>query len=124
MIIYKTRVFDRWVKEQNLSSQALCKAVEEMQRGLYDADLGGGLFKKRIARQGRGKSGGYRTLIATNKGNRWFFVFGFAKNERDNIDRTDEQALKEYAKVLLAAPLSDIEKLKKDNKIIEVVCNA
>lgn len=124
MTIYKTRVFDRWAKEQKLSSQALCKAVEEMQRGLYEADLGGGLFKKRIARQGQGKSGGYRTLIATNKGNRWFFVFGFSKNERDNISRTDERALKMMANDLLNCSTDELEIFKRNNKIIEVTCDA
>ena len=58
-----------------------------MMVGLYDADVGGGLVKKRIARPGQGKRGGFRTLVATNKGNRWVFVFGFPKNERSNIDK-------------------------------------
>ncbi len=85
--IYKTHWFDNWAKKQNLSSQALCQAVQEMKNGLYDADLGGGLFKKRIAKPEHGKSGGFRTLIATNKGSRWFFVFGFEKNARNNINQ-------------------------------------
>ena len=72
MAIYKTRWFDRWARKQGLSTQSLCAAVREMRSGLYDADLGGGLLKKRIARSGQGKSGGFRTLVATNKGNLWF----------------------------------------------------
>ena len=56
-----------------------------MDRGLIDADLGGGIVKKRVGLAGRGKRSGARTLIATNKGDRWFFVFGFEKNERANI---------------------------------------
>ena len=80
MAIYKTRWFDRWARKQTLNSGALCEAVREMEAGLYEADLGGGLLKKRIARPGHGKSGGFRTLVATNKGNKWFFVFGFPKN--------------------------------------------
>lgn len=59
----------------------------EMTNWLFDADLGGGLFKKRIARPGQGKSGGYRTLGATNKGDRWVFVYGLQKNEGSNIDK-------------------------------------
>jgi hypothetical protein len=92
MAIYKTRWFDRWARKQNLSTHSLCEAVREMAAGLYEADLGGGLFKKRIARQGHGKRGGFRTLVATNKANRWFFVFGFPKNERSNIDKDEEDA--------------------------------
>jgi hypothetical protein len=64
-----------------------------MSGGLYDAELGGGLFKKRIARPGQGKRGGYRTLIASNKGDKWFFVFGFPKNERSNIDNSAYRSL-------------------------------
>jgi len=123
MKIYKTCVFDRWAKEQGLSAQALCKAVGEMQEGLYEADLGGGLFKKRIARQGQGKRSGFRTLIATNKGSRWFFVFGFAKNARDNIDRDEELALKSLANELLTLSPDELEKLKSANRIIEVICD-
>ena len=87
MAIYKTRWFDRWARKQGLDAAVLKQAVQEMTVGLYEADLGGGLLKKRIARSGQGKSGGFRTLVATNKGNRWVFVFGFPKNERSNIDR-------------------------------------
>lgn len=75
MAIYQTLWFQRWARKQDLGEHTLCAAVREMQAGLYDADLGGGLVKKRIARPGQGKSGGYRTLVATNKGNRWYFVF-------------------------------------------------
>lgn len=75
------------MRKTELSDEALCKAVSEMEQGLIDADLGGHVVKKRVAVPGRGKSGGARTLVGTNFGNRWFFLFGFEKNERDNIDR-------------------------------------
>lgn len=64
MIIYKTRWFDRWARKEGLNDLNLCAAVNEMAVGLYEADLGGGLFKKRIARPGKGKRGGFRTLVA------------------------------------------------------------
>lgn len=102
MVIYKTRWFDRWAHKQGLTTPALCDAIREMVNGLFDADLGGGLFKKRIARSGQGKSGGYRTLVATNKGNRWVFVYGFPKNERSNIDKDETEALKKLAAHLLS----------------------
>jgi hypothetical protein len=97
MAIYTTRWFDRWARKQGLATSSLCAAVREMANGLFDADLGGRLFKKRIARPGQGKSGGYRTLVATNMGNRWVFVYGFPKNERGNIDRDEQEALKKVA---------------------------
>ena len=80
----------------------LCEAVREMEPGLYEANLGGGLLKKRIALPGQGKSGGFRTLVATNKGNKWFFVFGFSKNVRSNIDKDEEESLKKLASHLLS----------------------
>lgn len=79
MAIYKTRWFDRWARKQNLSTRTLCEAVREMRAGLYEADLGGGLLKKRIGRPGQGKSGGFRTLVATNKGSKWFLSSDFRR---------------------------------------------
>jgi hypothetical protein len=124
VIIYKTRWFDRWARKQDLDDISLCRAVDEMLAGLYDADLGGGLFKKRISRPGQGKRSGFRTLIATNKGDRWFFVFGFPKNERSNIDKDEEEALKKLASELLSLTPEDLEKETLKNKLIEVNCNA
>ena len=72
MKIYKTRVFHRWADDEGLTDTSICAAVKEMKDGLFDADLGGGLFKKRIAKQGKGKSGGFRTLLATNRGDSGF----------------------------------------------------
>ena len=83
--VFKTRSFDRWMRKTALTDEALCAAVREMIQGLIDGDLGGGVVKKRVGLAGRGKRGGARTLVATNRGNRWFFVFGFEKNERANI---------------------------------------
>jgi hypothetical protein len=82
---FKNRHFARWMRKIGLSDSALCEAVAEMAQGLIDADLGGGLVKKRVPLPGRGKRGSTRTLVATNKGSRWFFIFGFEKNERENI---------------------------------------
>jgi hypothetical protein len=124
VIIYKTRWFDRWARKQDLDDLSLCRAVDEMLAGLYDADLGGGLFKKRIARSGQGKRSGFRTLIATNKGDSWFFVFGFPKNERSNIDKDEEEALKKLASELLSLNPEDLKKETLENKLIEVNCNA
>ena len=78
-----------------------CGAIQEMVDGSIDANLGGGVLKKRIALPGMGKSGGTRTLVATNKGSRWYFVFGFEKNERDNIEPDELAALKRLAADLL-----------------------
>ena len=94
-----------------------------MKKGLYDADLGGGLFKKRVARTGKGKRGGFRTLVATNKGDKWFFVFGFAKNERDNINKKEKEALKKLADQLLTLSPQALLEAQRNSELIEVNCN-
>ncbi len=80
-----------------------------MVRGLIDADLGGGVVKKRVPLPGRGKSGSTRTLVATNKGNRWFFLFGFEKNERGNVSEKELEALQAIADDLLKLPSRDLD---------------
>lgn len=124
MAIYKTRWFDRWARKQGLATSSLCTAVREMEAGLIDADLGGGLVKKRIGRVRQGKSGGFRTLVATNKGNRWVFVFGFPKNERSNIDKDEAEALKRLAAHLLSLTPQAIGKAERAGELIEVDCDA
>lgn len=121
MVIYKTRWFARWARKEGLSDKALCQAVGEMSEGLFEANLGGSLFKKRIARSGRGKRGGFRTIVATNLKSRWFFVYGFAKNERDNIEEDEAAALKKLAAtMLMMAPQAMARALEAD-EVIEVI---
>lgn len=74
--VFKTRHFSRWMRKTELTDQTLCAAVMEMEGGLVDADLGGGVVKKRVALPGRGKRGSTRTLLATNLRDRWFFCSG------------------------------------------------
>ncbi len=123
MAIYMSRWFNRWARKQGLTTPSLCTAVREMAAGLFDADLGGGLLKKRIGRPGQGKSGGFRTLVATNKGNRWIFVFGFPKNERGNIDKDEEEVLKKLATHLLSLTAQAIGKAQLAGELIEVDCD-
>lgn len=124
MAVYKTCWFDRWARKQELTTPILCAAVREMTAGLYDADLGGGLLKKRIARTGQGKSGGFRTLVATNKGNRWVFMYGFPKNERSNIDKDEEEALKKLAAHLLSLTAQAFDNAQRAGELMEMDCDA
>ena len=111
MRIFKTKTFARWMRKEGLKDAGLVIAVGEMENGNIDADLGGKVFKKRIAFPGRGKRGSARTLIAYKNGERAFFMFGFSKNERANIDANELRALKLMAKTLLEKSNA---KLKKD----------
>ncbi|MCE2659332.1 MAG: type II toxin-antitoxin system RelE/ParE family toxin [Rubrivivax sp.] len=118
--IFKTRHFQRWMRKTELSDAALCKAVQEMAAGLVDADLGGGVVKKRVGVAGRGKSGGVRTLVATNKGSRWFFVFGFEKNERANISDEELEGLRTVAADLLNRTGKQLDEAIADGALQEI----
>ncbi len=118
--VFKTRHFARWMRKTELTDRALCLAVAEMVRGLIDADLGAGVVKKRIGLAGRGKSGGARTLLATNKASRWFFIFGFEKNARANVADDELEALQTLASQLLARSSSDLDIAVQDGALLEI----
>lgn len=120
--IFKTRHFSRWMRKTDLTDRALCVAVSEMQAGLIDADLGGGVVKKRVALPGRGKRGGARTLVATNNGNRWFFVFGFEKNERANINKKELEALQNIAADLLRLNVNQLD-AHAETEALQEICH-
>jgi hypothetical protein len=65
MRVFKTLWFRRFARKEKVADSALCDAVARAERGLIDADLGGGLIKQRVWRPGSGRSGGYRQLRAT-----------------------------------------------------------
>ena len=107
--IFITRHFSRWLRKSELTVVVLCAAVNEMAAGLVDADLGGGVVKKRIAVPGRGKRGGTRTLLATNRQDRWFFLYGFAKNDRANVSPSELEALQSLANDLLTLNANQLD---------------
>jgi hypothetical protein len=119
--ILKTRFFHRWALRVGLSDTALRTAVQEIEQGLIDGDLGGGVLKKRVGVSGRGKSGGARVVLATNRGDRWFFMFGFLKNQRANISPRELDALRELAHDLLALNERQIDAQAKSGAFEEII---
>ena len=119
--ILKTKHFARWMKKTELTDEALCLAVDEMEQDLIDADLGGNLYKKRVGLANRGKRGGARTLLATNLGNRWFFMFGFEKNDKANITNEEKEVALGLAKELLQMPEAIIN-ARIELKKLEEIC--
>ena len=106
MRVFTNTWFGRFAKKEKLSVAALLEAARRAESGQIDADLGGGVIKQRIARPGEGKSKGYRSIVLFRKGQRCFFVFGFAKSEIDNIRGDEEEQFKKMAKWVLA--LTDV----------------
>jgi hypothetical protein len=120
MSVYKTKEFSRFARKADLKSADLLDAAKAVASGQWDANLGGGVFKQRIARDGGGKSGGFRTIILFKVGGHSFFVHGFAKNEKANISPKELKALKALAATFLALDLSAIETAKSAGEIAEV----
>lgn len=120
VLILKSKGFDRFASKQRIQDETLRNAIQETEQGLYEADLGGGLIKKRIARQGEGKSGGYRTIILYRRGCLAVYLHGFAKSEQGNLSTRDLQILKKAASVLKALSAEEMAKYVEDGILMEV----
>ena len=124
MRVFKGKRFDRWASTEGIVDADLCRAASEAFKGHVEADLGGYLFKKRIARSGGGKSGGYRTILGFRKSNaaRIFFLHGFPKNARANISIKEREALSIVAGGLVDASEAQIAALKTMGSVLELEC--
>lgn len=89
--------------------------------GKFEAKLGGNIYKKRVALQGRGKRGGARTIVAFKLGDKAFFVYGYAKNVRENINAQETRALKYLAKVYFNYSDKEIALAIKAGELMEVI---
>ena len=121
MQVYVTKTFRRFQRKERIGDQALRQAVERAEAGLIDADLGQGLIKQRVARPGKGRSGGYRTIIAYRSGQRAVFLFGFAKSALSNIDDATLARWQAVGSDLLTASDKAIEAAIADNELKEVL---
>jgi hypothetical protein len=120
MRAFKLKGFARFCRDESISDSALAKAVARAEAGLIDADLGGGVIKQRVARRGQGKSGGFRTIILFRQAERAIFAYGFAKKDRDNIDRVDLVRFRELAKDFLAFGDAEVRAMIEAGNWIEV----
>ena len=121
MRIFRNNPFTRFAKKAALDDAALSRAVDDAERGLIDARLGGGVIKQRVARRGEGKSGGFRTIILYKVHALAFFVHGFAKKDQDNIERRELTAFKLLASQMLAYDDDQIARAVASGTLIEVV---
>ena len=121
MRTFKYRNFNDWAEYERISDQTLLKAVKELNAGLFDANLGGGLYKKRVPRKGQGKRGGYRVLLAFKQDKHTFFLHGFAKNQQENISDDEKGIYLKLADRLLTMNERELKEWLVKNKLIEVV---
>ena len=110
MKVFKTKWFSRFARGEGIADASLGEAIQRAEHGSIDADLGGGLIKQRVARKGQGRSGGYRVIVAYRAKGRAVFLYGFAKNERENISPDELAVLRELAKNWLAADAARMQK--------------
>ena len=120
MRIFKNKAFHRWAKEVGVSNKNLKEAINEISNGLYEANLGGNIFKKRIAMDGRGKSAGARTIVAFRTDKHVFFVYGYAKNVRSTISEQEENALKKLAKLYFSFSDEQVAQAMRIGELVEV----
>jgi len=122
MRIFINRQFRKFAAQNGIADSALCRAIREISTGLAHANLGGGVYKQRIARKRQGKSGGFRTIIFFRAHKTAFFILGFAKNEQDNLERNEIAGLKDLAGRMLNYDEQTIALALKNGALEEVVC--
>lgn len=120
MRIFQTRWFAKFARKEKIELVRLQEAIGRVEQGMIDADLGGNLVKQRVARQGEGRSGGYRTLIAFRTPSRSIFLYGFAKNEKENINEEELYDLKKLASRLLSYDDHELATALTAKELIEV----
>lgn len=120
MTIYVTKEFTRFARKAGLLDAKLLQAAGNVAKGQYDADLGGGVFKQRVAREGGGKSGGFRTIILFMVGGHSFFAHRFAKNNKANVSAKELKALKHLANILIGFSDEQLQAAKAAGELSEV----
>lgn len=120
MRVFKTKEFSRFARQERINDKQLCEAVSRAERGLIDADLGNGLIKQRVARVGQGKRSGFRILMAFHTKRRTVFVYGFAKNERENIKPDELDVWRSVALAFLKMDEAKLEIMLEQGEIKEV----
>ena len=121
MRLFKNTWFNRFAKKEGITDTELREAVNQLEAGQADADLGGGVYKVRVARPGEGKSGGYRVIVFFKSEERTFFVYGFAKSDKGNIDRGELRSFKIDAKYQLALTDEQLDAWLKKKTLTEII---
>lgn len=119
--VFKTKTFARFASREGIPDRDLHDAIVRAETGLIDADLGGGVIKQRLRRDGAGKSGGFRSIVLYRRGELVFFVYGFAKNERDNITKGELKAFRKLADTMLALDHFSLAAAVKNGTITEIM---
>lgn len=120
MRIFKNAWFGRFARREKIKDAVLKDAIARAERGIIDAELGGGVTKQRIARPGQGRSGGYRSITIFQKGERAIFVYGFAKSDRENLELDELVGFKKLAKLWSTLSDQKIDAMIKNQELTEI----
>jgi hypothetical protein len=118
--VFKNTWFTRFADKEGITDSELKEMVNYLETGQADADLGGGVYKVRIARSGEGKSSGYRVIVFFKSGKRTFYVYGFAKSDMGNINEKQLRDFKRTAKAVLALTEKQLDDVLKTGKYLEI----
>ncbi len=120
MLKLKTKWFNKWAKKNTVSDKSLQKTIENLSNNLGTTDLGGGLYKIRTSKLGHGKSGSFRTIVVFREADIAIFVYGFAKTDKNNLDREELKYFKKLAKDLLKIEKTKYIELEKQGSFISL----
>jgi len=120
MLKLKTKWFHKWIKKNSIADKLLLQTIENLSNNLSSIDLGSNLFKVRIPKQGKGKSSGFRTFVVYRESKMAIFIYGFSKNEKDNLDKNELQSFKKLAKDLSKIKKNEYSKLVKLGSFIDI----
>jgi len=118
--IFKNTWFTRFANKEGITDTELKETVGRLETGQADADLGGGVYKMRVARAGEGKSGGFRIIVFFRSEERTFFVYGFTKSDKGNINRNELRIFKNRSKDAFSMTEAQVNSQLRDGNLIEV----
>jgi hypothetical protein len=121
--IFKTKWFARFARREGIVDSKLLAMVREIEKGLINADYGGGLIKKRVARDGGGKSGGYRSIIAYRSEEKCIFMFCFTKSDNGNLNINEVAQYKNTTGIYSGFSETEIAVALKKRELVEVTYN-
>ena len=120
MRVFKYTRFSRFASKEGITDHELLEVVDQLEEDQADANLGGDVYKVRVARQGEGKSGGHRVIVYFRNEYRTFFSYCFSKNDKGNISKKELKAFKEDAKKRLSLTDEQIEARLLNGTLIEI----
>jgi len=120
MRVFKYTRFSRFASKEGITDQELLEVVDQLEDDQADANLGGDVYKVRLARPGEGKSGGHRFIVYFRNEFRTFFSYGFSKNDRGNINRKELKGFKRDAKEQFSYTDEEIKKRLRNGSLIEI----